>query len=120
MEGVTILNTTIGHATSMGLIIFSIVCGFILSGVCIYGLICSIECKDIGSTISNVIYTAITLTLCAVGIIKAATYNLPENITIRHEALISEDTRLKEFNEKYKIVEINGEVYTIEEIEVEK
>lgn len=120
MEGITILNTIAYHENSKSYYIMTTILSLLAVAFCIYMLVEAIKNSSVFMFFVSIMPVVLSLALFAGSIAELVFYDDPQYTKTRHEVLISDGVDLKEFNEKYKIIEMRGEIYTIEEIEVEE
>ena len=104
MEGVRILNEISPISVSIGVLL-------VLSVFGIAALIFVIPIFDKGKRIGPILISLIPIVISI--ILFFVEYTSP----IQYEAIIDDNVKVSEFEEKYKIIEKRGDIYVIEEIE---
>ena len=113
MDGVNILNTIYEYGTnfSAGWIFMSLIC------MIIFDLISFLLLDTDWGWIITAVVTIISFISF---LILMFTYKeTSEIISVTYQATIDESVSLEEFHKYYEIIEKNGEIYTIKEIEQE-
>ena len=110
MEGVTVLNQTEIIDVPIWVFIGTIVS---LSVLMISAIICFSASNEIISNISAVA-TILALVSCAIFVLLSVFIKEPTG-EYTYDCLISEDVTLTEFYEKYEVLEVNGQIWTIKE-----
>lgn len=111
MEGITILNTVYEYASLINPLW---VLAFI--GICLIISLIGLFTIDYDKVqIACKVLIAFSL-IGFVGSIIGASIETDKIVDTKYQVLISEEVNLKEFQEKYEIIEKNGEIYTIREI----
>lgn len=105
MEGVRILNEISPISVSIGVLLVSFVFG-------IASLFLVIFIFDKGERVEPILVSLIIPIIISI-IIFFLQYTSP----MRYEAIIDDNVKISEFEEKYKIIEKRGDIYVIEEIE---
>lgn len=104
MEGVRILNEispmSAGIWFSIGL--------FVAIGI--LSLFMGIHVSDKGERVVPILFSLIPI------IISIIIFFLQYTSPMRYEAIIDDNVKISEFEEKYKIIEKRGDIYVIEEI----
>lgn len=105
MEGVRILNEispmSAGIWVSIGL--------FVAIGI--LSLFMGIHVSDKGERVVPILVSLIPI------VISVIIFFLQYTSPMRYEAIIDDNVKISEFEEKYKIIERRGDIYIIEEIE---
>ena len=104
MEGVRILNEISPIYVSMGIILVLFVLG-------IASLIFVIAIFAKGHRVVPILFSLIPI------VISIIIFFLQYTSPMRYEAIIDDNVKISEFEEKYKIIEKRGDIYVIEEIE---
>ena len=104
MEGVRILNEISPISVSIGVLLVFFVFG-------IASLIFVIPIFDKGERVGQILISLIPIVISI--ILFFVEYTSP----IQYEAIIDDNVKLSEFEEKYKIIKKRGDIYVIEEIE---
>ena len=104
MEGVRILNEISPISVSIGVLL-------VLSVFGIAALIFVIPIFDKGKRIGPILISLIPV------VVSIIIFFLQYNSPMRYEAIIDDNVKISEFEEKYKIIEKRGDIYVIEEIE---
>lgn len=104
MEGVRILNEISPISVSIGFLLVLFVFG-------IASLIFVIPIFDKGHRIIPILISLIPV------VISIIIFFLQYTSPMRYEAIIDDNVKLSEFEEKYKIIEKRGDIYIIEKIE---
>ena len=110
MEGITILATEI-HTTPIWAIAFCILITATLCGIC--GLAIAIGCsdKDYPILVAGIVGLCILITMTVLAFKEISTKET------RYTATIDEAVSFVEFNERYEIIDQNGDLYTLVEKE---
>lgn len=112
MDGITILNTIDVYSDKRALIIslmFFIAINIVGIALCIN------EKIKHDNIISGAIIMLICFFLGLVFSVAISNYAKKEYVYTQYEVLIDDSVNLKEFNEKYEIIDQRGEIYTIKE-----
>ena len=112
MEGITVLSQNIiNNGFIMFLYMVSFAACFFLALAAILIAADSFISKERGKGIISLIFVIpIVITLCTI------TYLSPKKLSVtQYKVTISEVVKLKDFNEKYEIINQDGEIYTIVE-----
>ena len=104
MEGVRILNEISPISVSIGILLVFFAFG-------IAALFSAIIIFDKGERIVPILISLIPI------IISIILFFLQYTSPMRYEAIIDDNVKISEFEEKYKIIERRGDIYVIEEIE---
>ena len=104
MEGVRILNEISPISVSIGVLL-------VLSVFGIAALFSAIIIFDKGERIGPILISLIPI------VISVIIFFLQYTSPMRYEAIIDDNVKVSEFEEKYKIIEKRGDIYVIEEIE---
>ena len=104
MEGVRILNEISPISVSIGVL-------SVLSVFGIAALFSAIIIFDKGERIGPILISLIPI------VISIIIFFLQYTSPMRYEAIIDDNVKISEFEEKYKIIEKRGDIYVIEEIE---
>ena len=104
MEGVRILNEISPISVSIGVLLVLFVFG-------IASLIFVFSFFDKGDRIIPISISLIPI------VISISLFFLQYISPMRYEAIIDDNVKLSEFEEKYKIIERRGDIYVIEDIE---
>ena len=104
MEGVRILNEISPMSVSFGVLLVLFVFG-------IWSLFVSISIFDKGERIGPILVSLIPVVVSI--ILFFVEYTSPP----QYEAIIDDNVKISEFEEKYKIIEKRGDIYVIEGIE---
>lgn len=104
MEGVRILNEISPISVSIGIILVLFVLGIV-------SLIFVISFFDKGDRFEPILVSLIPV------VISISLFFVQYTSPMRYEAIIDDNVKLSEFEEKYKIIEKRGDIYVIEEIE---
>lgn len=110
MEGITILATEI-YTTPIWTIAFCILLTASMCGMC--GLAIAIGCNDKNYPI----LTAGIVGLCISVTIAVFAFKEVNTTETRYTATIDESVSFVEFNERYEIIDQNGDLYTLVEKE---
>ena len=114
MEGITFLNSTVImtlHPSGLSLIIFGLLILFLSFIIAIFVLITD-SCYSIGYIIVKSL-SLIGIIISLGGLLYGG-INPVENYT-QYDVLISEDINFQEFYDKYEVIEVKGQIYTIKE-----
>ena len=103
MEGVRILNEISPISVSFGVLLVLFVFG-------IWSLFVVISIFDKGHRIVPILISLIPV------VVSILIFFL-QYTPMKYEAIIDDNVKLSEFEEKYKIIEKRGDIYVIEEIE---
>lgn len=108
MNGITILYTYTYSPSEFGKIIAFLFCLFMFIAFTILaiGLLIDGEKKH---SLSSSIIALISLIACIF------IFSVKTNSYERYEVIIDDSINFSEFSEKYEIIEVRGEIYTIEE-----
>lgn len=110
MEGITVLNQTEIIDIPMWVFIGTVVSlAVLIIGAILYFTVSNNIISDI-----SVIAVILALISCAIFVLLSIFIKEPTG-EYTYDCLISEDVTLTEFYEKYKVVEINGQIWTIKE-----
>ncbi len=115
MEGMKILNQYVGDEFGMLQIIYMILLPMVIIAL-INGLVKSV--KDINN--GNPLIYGIVFNIIWFLWILFATFSIFQSLTDKHniyDVIIEDSVSYAEFTEKYKVLEVNGDIYTIREIE---
>lgn len=104
MEGVRILNEISPISVSFGVLLVLFVFG-------IWSLFLVISIFDKGERVVPILISLIPI------VISIIIFFLQYTSPMRYEAIIDDNVKISEFEEKYKIIEKRGDIYVIEEIE---
>lgn len=104
MEGVRILNEISPISVSIGILLVLIALGIV-------SLFVSIIIFDKGDRGAPILFSLIPV------VISIIIFFLQYTSPMRYEAIIDDNVKISEFEEKYKIIEKRGDIYVIEEIE---
>ena len=114
MEGITFLNSTAVmtlHPLGGSLIIFGMLIMFLSFIIAVFALLID-SCSSIGLIIvKSLALIGISLGL---GGLMFGGINPVEDYT-QYDVLISEDINFQEFYDKYEVIEVKGQIYTIKE-----
>ena len=104
MEGVRILNEISPISVSIGilLVLFALGIASLLSAIIIF---------DKGDRVVPILVSLIPI------VISIIMFFLQYTSHMRYEAIIDDNVKISEFEEKYKIIERRGDIYVIEEVE---
>lgn len=114
MEGIAVLNTTEKFISGPG---WSLACTTIaiFLGISILGVIISILTKD---NVNAVLFTGMTIVIGLILLLSTQTADDKASSYIVYDVVIDESVSLREFNEKYEILDQKGEIFSIREKEV--
>lgn len=104
MEGVRILNEISPISVNIGIILIFFALG-------IASLFSVFIIFDKGKRIVPILVSLIPV------VVSIIIFFLQYNSPMRYEAIIDDNVKISEFEEKYKIIEKRGDIYVIEEIE---
>lgn len=104
MEGVRILNEISPISVNIGVLLILFVSGF-------WSLFVVISIFDKGKRVVPILVSLIPV------VVSIIIFFLQYTSPMRYEAIIDDNVKLSEFEEKYKIIEKRGDIYVIEEIE---
>lgn len=104
MEGVRILNEISPISVNIGVLLILFVSG-------IWSLFVVISIFDKGHRVVPILISLIPI------VISIIIFFLQYTSPMRYEAIIDDNVKISEFEEKYKIIERRGDIYVIEEIE---
>ena len=104
MEGVRILNEISPISVSIGVLLVLFVLGIV-------SLFVVIIIFDKGERVEPILISLIPI------VISIILFFLQYTSPMRYEAIIDDNVKISEFEEKYKIIERRGDIYVIEEIE---
>ena len=104
MEGVRILNEISPISVSFGVLLVLFVFG-------IWSLFVVISIFDKGHRVVPILVSLIPV------VVSILIFFLQYTSPMKYEAIIDDNVKLSEFEEKYKIIEKRGDIYVIEEIE---
>ena len=104
MEGVRIRNEISPISVSIGIILVLFVLGIV-------SLFVAIIIFDKGDRFEPILVSLIPI------VISISLFFVQYTSPMRYEAIIDDNVKLSEFEEKYKIIERRGDIYVIEEIE---
>ena len=104
MEGVRILNEISPISVSIGIIL-------VLFALGIVSLFVVIIIFDKGDRFEPILVSLIPV------VISISLFFVQYTSPMRYEAIIDDNVKISEFEEKYKIIERRGDIYVIEEIE---